>query len=188
MNIIKPMKRIKWPYMLILLSGLFAFNSCGANKRLTGIWQQVIDENDQPMFLYEIHLAHFGSKVTGLLLRYQTPQSTLLSLFDRADRCGCFYLIQGSYQDDLSKVVFRIFEPQVQRSTEEQPSCSPQPDQYECERIFELVEEDGILKGKSWCIGQSEQGQKELTFEATPGVTENECQVISDQGIENGNQ
>jgi hypothetical protein len=175
-------------YILFLSILILYLNSCGANKRLSGIWQQQITDQEQSDFLYEIHLAQFGAKVTGLLLRYQTPQSTMLSLFDRADRCGCFYIIQGSYQDDLSKIVFSILEPNIQRSTDLEPTCVPSPEQYECERIFELVEEDGILKGNTWCIGQEESTQKELTFESTPGLTVDACKIIGDQGIENGNQ
>lgn len=156
--------------------------SCGANKKLTGIWQQELDDQstELPTFLYEIHLAQFGAKVTGLLLRYRTPSSQDLSLFDRADRCNCYYIIQGSYNDDLSKVVFSILEPTVNRNTDTNPSCVPTAQEVECERIWELTDIDGILEGETWCVDQP-QMRSAIRLISTPGVTLKECLPIDDQ-------
>ncbi len=171
-------------FLLICIASLIG--SCGANKKLTGIWQQELDDQNAtlPTFLYEIHLAQFGAKVTGLLLRYRTPSNQALSLFDRADRCNCYYMIQGSYNDDLSKVVFSILEPSVNRNTDSNPTCVPTNQEVECERIWELTDEDGVLEGETWCVDAPEKTREAIKLISTPGVTLKECVEIKEAGLQ----
>ena len=119
---------------------------CGAERELSGIWRQEPDPTQSSNRLYELHLGQYGDRLTGLVLRYRPPQSELLSLYDRGDRCDCAYIIQGKATEDIA---FRLLNPSTIRVVSEPITCRLETP--ECERIFDLRQEQDDLVGETWC-------------------------------------
>ena len=145
--------------------------------------------------LYELNLGQFGDRVAGVSVRYRVPQSVSLAPFDRADRCGCAFIVQGlietleeSEDDSLLFVAqgltFSLYTAsQTSAETHDVTGCSELP--AECRRIFdlELVEGGDALVGETWCLDtgsippDGEQNIKQqVRFEPISGIPEDVCE------------
>ena len=180
-------------------SGLFslilgvALIQCGAQRELSGIWQQapLVEGGAYPLsidVLYELHLGHYDDRVTGLVLRYKRPESNFLSTFERGDRCECAYIIQGSVDDE---VAFTLFDPSTPRGVAGVSNCALE--RQECSRIFLLSLDDSgeALEGVTWCASEedstpppqseSSTDRVPIRFVRTTGLPINECSLIKEQ-------
>ena len=170
----------------ILLSILLT--TCGAQRELSGIWQQIPLVDNEPLspelqILYELHLGQYGDRMTGLSVRYRQPDLNLLSPYDRSDRCDCAYLTQGSIDiEEEESFAFKIFQPETKRVTSLPVSCTLSKE--ECTRIFSLAIEDDEdrLMGKTWCEGE-ESERIDVRFERVPGIPIQVCQPVNPQEI-----
>ena len=162
--------------------------TCGSNRELTGIWQQVpFNEGDKlsetPIALYELHLGQYGNRITGLSIRYQKPKADFLSTFDGSDRCDCHYIVQGKNDD---QVAFTLLQMQETYSVSGVASC--QINTLECKRIFLLTLEDDELVGEMWCENKDElMDDPQLAywheviavrFQRSTGIPTKECQPV----------
>jgi hypothetical protein len=158
---------------------------CGAERDLSGIWQQApvsasegaLNEElawDEGLeLLYELHLGRYAERVTGLVVRYQTPSSRYLSPFDRADRCGCDFIYQGSALSDPERLAFGLLDPSTPRALDDAPTCSLSA---ECERVFKLTLEGDDLVGTTWCEGSEERTLRPVRFVRSVGLTASACE------------
>lgn len=158
--------------------------SCGAERELSGIWQQAPlllpnqEPNDELAWdeglsqLYELHLGRYADRVTGILVRYQTPGSRFLSPFDRADRCSCELIYQGSALSEPDRLAFGLLDPATQRSVDVAASCELEP---ECQRVFKLTLEGDELVGTTWCEGQ-EGSPQQLRLIKAVGLSQTSCE------------
>lgn len=162
--------------------------ACGPERAFTGVWQQVGcgDAEDVPCedgYVYELHLGRFGSKVSGLVVRY-TWQGDELDNFDKSNECGCFFINSGSARE--SGVSFALFNP----GTPGVPSEDTRPEDRVCrfssgeskalpelpecrQRRFRLtLEDDDLFVGRLECAGELEQ---EIRFQRVTGRTREQC-------------
>jgi len=163
--------------------------SCGAERELSGIWQQapLLLPNQEPddelawdeglSQLYELHLGRYADRVTGVLVRYQTPGSRFLSPFDRADRCSCELIYQGSALSEPDRLAFGLLDPATPRSVDVAPSCELEP---ECQRVFKLTLEGDELVGTTWCEGQ-EGSPQQLRLIKAVGLSQTSCEPRADE-------
>jgi len=182
---------------LCALWSLVSVISCGAERTLSGIWQQAplslpMGSPDEELAwdeglseLYELHLGRYGDRVTGVLVRYQTPASRFLSPFDRADRCSCELIYQGNALENPERLAFGLLDPETERSVDVRPNCRlPQ----ECQRIFKLTLEGDDLVGTTWCDGDEEGSTQQLRFVRSVGISTKTCEPLDEQvgGAEGG--
>lgn len=188
-------KRLFKRYLCLLLLLCVHLESCGAMRTLSGIWQQAPlnllnqDSEEELVWdegltvLYELHLGRYGNRVTGVLVRYQTPRSRFLSPFDRADRCNCEFIYQGSALSDPDRLAFTLLDPQTRRSVDSNPNCSLE---LECQRVFKLTQEDDELVGTTWCAGDEEGSTQQLRFVRSVGIPNRVCEPLMDENDEEG--
>jgi hypothetical protein len=175
-------------YMSVLMLSLsLLLTTCGAQRELSGIWQQIPLVDNEPLspdiqILYELHIGQYGDRMTGLSVRYRQPDLNLLSPYDRGDRCDCAYLTQGLIDNDEEEsLAFKIFQPEINRVTSLPVSCVLS--ESECIRIFSLTIEDDEdrLIGKTWCEGL-ESERIDVRFERVPGIPIQTCQPVNPSG------
>ena len=169
----------------MLLHLACALCGCGAERELSGIWQQAplettLGEEGEELawdegleMLYELHLGRYGERVTGVVVRYQTPRTRYLSPFDRADRCDCGLIYQGSALTEPQRVAFGLLDPETLRSIDAAPSCTLEP---ECARVFKLTLEGGELVGSTWCEGEGASRVSQVRFVQAVGLSATRCE------------
>ena len=163
-------------YFYILILSVIELQ-CGAERALSGIWRQEPESNQSSTRLYELHLGQYGDRLTGLVLRYRPPQSDLLSLYDRGDRCDCAYIIQGKATEDIA---FRLLNPSTTRVVSDPITCKLE--EPECERIFDLREEQDELVGETWC--SPSLSTSNLSASSTsPTITKESIRFVSIKGV-----
>ena len=175
-------------HTLLALMSIITLVQCGADRELTGIWQQVpFNEADSinqiPVTLYELHLGQYGERITGLSVRYQKPEAEFLSSFDRTDRCDCHYIVQGKTDE---QVAFTLLNTENSYSINQPQNC--QIETAECKRIFLLTLEDDELKGETWCENADELMHSDhssylheiisVRFIRSSGIPTKECKPI----------
>lgn len=183
---------VGWALCLVVF-----ITGCSAQRTVSGVWREVplnaegevvrLDQDGANVGLngaiYELNLGQYGDRVAGVSVRYQLPESKALAPFDRSDRCGCAFIVQGlieeldnSEEDSLLFVAqgltFSLYSPPsasgsgdrqetINAELLESPCASLKP---ECRRIFdlELVEGGDALVGETWCLDaqslQADQG------------------------------
>ena len=175
--------------MLIVFFALKTF-SCSNNESVSGVWREVFDSTrpltDQPEVLYELNLGQYGDRVAGVGIRYRAPQSAALAPYDRGDRCGCSFVIQGLIKDlednedegllfVAQGLTFSLFTP----TSFPESSCEVSP--RECQRIFDLeqAESGNALIGETWCLdapeGSMVSESRSVRFEPIDGIAEDYC-------------
>ena len=160
---------------LCILSTLLFLSHCGAQRALSGIWQQspydgARASSDMSVPLYELDLGQYGQRISGLLVRYQVPNDQSLSTFDTRDQCDCTFISQGTINPQIA---FSLFNPETPYVLSVPPACTL--NQNECERVFNLTEEEDDLVGETWCIDQKERTQRSIRFVRVPGIPINQC-------------
>ncbi|MCA9547349.1 MAG: hypothetical protein KC613_23260 [Myxococcales bacterium] len=143
--------------LFCLIAAALLWTSCGAEREHTGVWQQVCDEAaPSPCgdFVYELHLGRYGSKTSGLVVRYHF-EDVSLDPYQRSDECGCFFVEGGRADDEgIAFALHRADEPGRPETDFRFPdACGPAgvPPPDCVGRRFELSEVDGELEGSSRC-------------------------------------
>ena len=174
------MKRILFknsPFLVVCSVFLF-LPRCGAQRALSGIWQQVpLEEfegfSSESSPLYELHMGQYGERISGLLVRYQAPIDRSLSAFDIQDQCDCAFMTQGTINP---KIAFSLLD-----SDEAYVLSNPSPCRIEhstCQRLFNLEEDPEFpeeLIGSTWCLDRKEETLRSLRFRRIVGVPLNQC-------------
>jgi hypothetical protein len=94
----------------LLLLGLCLL-ACGAEKGLTGVWQQVCDDTAQSPCVneaLEVHLGRYGDSVTGVVVRHLFEDANL-DPYQRSQECGCWFIQGGRVR--VERVAFTLYQP-----------------------------------------------------------------------------
>ena len=161
--------------LIYILGSVLFLSHCGSERALSGIWQQVpYDQQGQFVNesspLYELHVGQYGERLSGLLVRYQVPNDLSLSTFDTRDQCDCTFISQGTIEPQIA---FSLYNPEQSYVLSTPPACSL-PDR-ECDRVFNLTEEEDNLVGETWCTDNKEESKRLIRFERVAGIPVNQC-------------
>ena len=196
-------KKLAEVFRLALI--LACVGSCQSKQTVTGVWREVpinaegdidreitLTNTAAEGVLYELNLGQYGDRVAGVSVRYRIPQSNELASFDRGDRCGCTFIVQGlietledSEEDTLlfeaQGLTFSLYDPEQEFENVSVEECLEVPS--ECRRVFdlELVEGGDVLVGETWCLNinpiMNEQNVKRpVRFEPISGIPEDICE------------
>ena len=167
--------------------------SCGAERGLSGIWQQVAcDPLDAsipcPSRVLELHLGRFGQGLTGIVVEYETESGR--TTFDGSSECDCSFIKSGYAVEDNLRFSIDPQEASVSRAcanlAAEAPDNGSSP-ALPCElqeRRFNLTWDGEFLTGVVFCRG-NEQVVSEVRFIEATGQTRTRCASGTPGGTEN---
>jgi hypothetical protein len=167
------------------VGAIIFLSHCGAQRALSGIWQQIPYEEQRGFStrsnpLYELHLGQYGQRLSGLLVRYQVPSDQSLSTFDTRDQCDCKFVSQGTIDPQIAFSLFNPISPYVLSIP---PACTLEGPK--CERVFNLEKEDDDLIGETWCSQSKEATLRLIRFTRIAGIPINQCIPLNQDGINN---
>ncbi|MBU0553964.1 hypothetical protein KKF91_14290 [Myxococcota bacterium] len=146
--------------------------SCGPERDLSGVWQQICAEEDAAClaapYRYELHLGRYGDDLSGLMIRY-VNLGVGGDSFQKPLECGCFFLQGGRADGDA--LYFSLFQPDAPGAPEHPSEDCPRVPGEGCAG-FALRGEGDLLVGERRC----EQGQSQaITFEPGRGSPRTRC-------------
>ncbi len=157
-----------------------AAQGCDDEEDFNGRWQltqgcELMDDCDG--FVYELNLAHYGSNVTGIVVRY--INRGIGNSFERTSECGCFFIQAGRITNkSLRFQLYRPDQPGPPMGATASTACDPMP--AECSsRIFTLnkVQDNSDKLVAILRCGEDDRDPRKVIFTKVVGERRTICDI-----------